>query len=150
MLTQSSPDFFSRGIEALQHEHLYLARVCFEKAFTAEPTPRHSSYFALALARSRGAIDEALPLAEDALRQAPDDPLHYLNLGRIYLLAGRRLEAAEIFRRGVRIERQPELLHELENLGTRRPLFRFLHRDHLLNKHLGRLCAWLGLRRCNY
>lgn len=148
MSSKVAAEFFSKGKEALEHEHTYLARVCFENAVNEERNPAHCSYLALALAKSRGEYDRAINLAEEAIAADPQNSIHYLNLGRIFIAANRKPEALEILRAGVQVERDPEILRQLNELGNRgRPVLAWLSRDHPLNKYLGILLTRLGLRR---
>ncbi|SNB46716.1 tetratricopeptide repeat protein [Geobacter sp. DSM 9736] len=146
MSSKAAVEFFNKGRDALYHDHTYLARVCLENAVNEERKPAYCSYLAVALAKSRGDFDGALTLAQEALRAEPANSLHYLNLGRIFVAAGQREEAIDAFRTGARLDRNPEILQELEILGTRRkPVIRWLAREHPVNKLLGKLLACLGL-----
>ena len=81
------------------------------------------------------------------MRDAPQDSTHYLNLGRIFLAAGRKDKAIQSFRQGLKIERNPRIQNHLNQLGVRRPeVFPSLDRDNPLNKYLGKLFSALGLR----
>ncbi len=145
MESRMGAEFFAKGMEALGHDHLYLARVCFEHAVNEERLPAYCSYLALALAKSRGEYHEAIALAQEAVDKDPVTAVHYLNLGRIYLLSGREQEAVETFRQGVQYDRHPEIIAELDLLVPRTPsVFPSLRRDHPLNKYLGLFLAYLG------
>jgi tetratricopeptide (TPR) repeat protein len=147
MAAADAAEWFSKGIEALGHDHVYLARTCFEHATKEERTPRSCSYLALCQAKTRGKFDDAIDLAREAIAAEPGNSLHYLNLGRVFLLAGMKGEAIEVFREGLKRERNAEVVTELERLGTRKaPPLPSLHRNHPLNKYLGILLARLGLR----
>lgn len=75
----------------------------------------------------------------------PGDVCHYLNLGRVLLLAGRRSAAIDVFREGLHLGRDERIVKELEGLGTRRsPVVESLHRGHPLNKWLGMIRDRLG------
>jgi tetratricopeptide (TPR) repeat protein len=65
----------------------------------------------------------------------------YLNLGRAYLAAGAKKEAAEVFKKGLLADpKDPELLREVRKLGLRRkPFISFLKRSNPINKYAGRL-----------
>ena len=45
------------------------------------------SYLGYCIARERGQVREAVRLCQSALNAEPNNPAHYLNLGRVYLLA---------------------------------------------------------------
>lgn len=148
MSSRLATEFFTKGMNALNHDHIYLARVCFEHAVNEERTPSNCSYLALANAKSRGEFGEAISLAEEAIVKEPDNSVLYLNLGRIYLLAGLKKEALETFRRGVQLDTNQDIVRELDAFAPRAPsLFPRLKRSHPLNKYLGKLLAKLGLRK---
>ena len=147
MATVQAAEWFAKGIEALSHDHVYLARTCFEHAAEEERSPLNCSYLALCQAKTRGKFGDAIELARQAIADEPGNAVNYLNLGRIYLLAGMREEAIAIFRQGVQYGRREEIGAELDRLGTRKaPPIRSLPRNHPLNKYLGILLARLGLR----
>ena len=147
MSSKTAAELFAKGKDALVNDHTYLARVCFENALNEERKPSYCSYFALSLAKSRGDFVRAIKLSDESITAEPDNSEHYLIKGRILLLAGRRQEAIDVFRAGVQIDRHPEILRELEFLGTRcKPVIASLPRNHPLNKVLGIVFARLGLR----
>lgn len=147
METSHSEEWFARGVEALGHGQVYLARTCFENAVRGEKHPAASSYLALCQAKTRGKFSDAIALAREAIVREPDNPVLYQNLGRIYQLAGMRMEAVEVLREGVRRGAGEAAVAELHRIGTRKPPpFRRLHRNHPLNKYVGKLLARLRLR----
>ncbi len=136
-----------KGLAALDHGHNHLALVCFERAASLEKSPVINSCLAFCNAAVRRQFAEAIPLCREALVQEPSATLHYLNLGRVLVLAGQRREAIDIFRQGVQIGRDPRLIAELNRLGARKPrVFKSLQRDHLLNRIFGMVLSKLGLR----
>lgn len=140
-------ELFAKGLESLRHDHIYLARTCFEQAAAMGRSPEVCSYLALCQAKTRGKFGDAIALAREAIASEPANPVHYLNLGQIYLLAGMRQEAVAIFREGLRRQHNEQIVGELNRLGTRKPpVFRRLTRNHPLNKYTGILLARLGLR----
>ncbi len=140
-------DYFGKGIEALRHNHLFLARACFEQAAVAGKDPACCSYLAWCQAKTRGEYAKAVALAEGARDLEPTNPIHYLNLGRIHLLAGDKGRAIEVFRQGVRFDAGGEIVRELEQFGSRRPpVIPSLKRSHPVNRFLGLLLTRLGLR----
>ncbi|BDV41703.1 hypothetical protein GURASL_06260 [Geotalea uraniireducens] len=140
-------EWFAKGLESLRHDHIYLARTCFEHAAAVNRSPEICSYLALCQAKTRGKFGDAIALAREAIANEPANPVHYLNLGQIYLLAGMRQEAVDIFREGLRRQHNDAIVGELNRLGTRKPpVFRRLHRNHPLNKYMGIFLARLGLR----
>lgn len=140
-------EIYEKGLHALANGHVYLALVCFEQAITVKKTPLCSSYLAFCLAKARGQYQEAISLCTDAMENDQGNSIHYLNLGRIYMLAGKREKALETLRRGLQFGNNEEILNELERLGTRKPpLIPTLKRDHPLNKYCGILLKKLGYR----
>ncbi len=70
---------------------------------------------------------------------------NYLNLGRVYLRAGLKTKAIETFRKGLEVDKNPEIMAELQVLGIRKkPIFPFLPRSHFLNKYLGLVISKVG------
>jgi tetratricopeptide (TPR) repeat protein len=137
-----------KGSEAISQGEIISALSYFEKALHIEDNPAANSYFAFCIARERGQLSQAISLCSQAIRQEPQNPVHYLNLGRIYFLSGMKPEAIKILREGLKHEKNQQIIDELDSLGTRKPpvLF-FLKRSNPLNKYLGILLKWLGLRR---
>jgi tetratricopeptide (TPR) repeat protein len=66
-------------------------------------------------------------------------PVLHLNLGRTYLIAGKKKEAYFSFQKGLEIDKKNEdIFKELKKLGIRRkPFLPFLKRSNPLNKYLG-------------
>jgi hypothetical protein len=110
-------------------------------------SPDSLSAYALSLAAQKDQLPRALLLCREAVRRAPEEPSHYLHLGKIYLLAGKKHLALHAFRKGLGHDRGTMLLNEIRRLGFRRePIFPFLGRKHRLNRFLGRLLARMGWR----
>jgi hypothetical protein len=128
-------------------------------------TPAVESYLGYCMAKERGQIREALHMCQAALHAEPANPAHYLNLGRVFLLAQDKAKAIATFwkgiskapgaERGVLVKRAAPgharehglILDELRRLGIRKKApFASLHRTHPLNRVAGKLLATLGLR----
>jgi tetratricopeptide (TPR) repeat protein len=140
-------DLFAKGVNALENDHIYLALSCFEQAAYLDRTPLGCSYLAYCLAKVRAQYPDAISLCKEALEADPANPLHYLHLGRIYVMAGQRNKAMGILRQGLQCEDNSALLRELTVLGERKdPLFPSLPRSHPLNKYLGIALTKLGAR----
>jgi len=136
-----------KGVEAISQGKMTSALSHFEKALSIENGPVISSYFAFCIARERGQISKAISLCSEAIRKDTQNPIHYLNLGRIYLLAGIKLDAVKILREGLKYEENQQIITELNRLGARKPpIFPFLKRSNPLNKYPGILLGKLGLR----
>jgi hypothetical protein len=127
--------------------------------------PAAESYLGYCMAKERGQVREAVRLCQAALHAEPNNPAHYLNLGRVLLLAQDKARAIATFWKGISnapgaepgvlIERAQRghsrehglILDELRRLGIRRKApFASLHRTHPLNRMAGKLLATLGLR----
>ncbi|MCL5021977.1 MAG: tetratricopeptide repeat protein [Nitrospirae bacterium] len=138
---------FAGGMRALARGDTLSALSFFEKAGRADDKPAYHSYLALCIAKERGQFQLAVTVCEKATAREPHNPVHYLNLGRIYLLAGKKADAIRAFREGLSHERDQEIIEELDRLGTRkRPLLPFLGRSNPINKLLGLALKKFGWR----
>lgn len=138
---------FAKGLAELRLGHTLTALASFERALQLENNPDYYSYLAYCIALERGQIRKAVSLCEEAIQKNPQNAVHYLNLGRIYLHAQNKEYAVVIFREGLKHERNEEIIAELNSLHTRKPpLIPFLPRDNPLNKYLGIIFRMLRLR----
>lgn len=136
-----------KGVAALKEGNTLVAMIHFEDAAKLEDNPTVRSYLAFCLAKERQQMTKAISLCLTAMRQEPTRALHYLNLGRIYLMAGQKTRAIQTFRKGLKLERNQQIIDELKNLGLRQPpVLKSLNRDHPLNKCLGILFQKMGMR----
>ncbi len=136
-----------KGVEAISQGKTTSALSYFEKAFNLGNSPVIISYFAFCIAKERGQVSKAISLCSEAIRKDPQNPIHYLNLGRIYLLADIKFDAVKILREGLKYEENQQIIDELNRLGARKPpIFPFLKRSNPLNKCLGLLLKKLRLR----
>jgi len=114
---------------------------------TSHESSEMISLMGYSLAKESGQLKEGIALCEKAISLNPQQPEHYLNLGRIYLLANKKEPAIRIFKTGLRVRRDPRIINELKGLGIRKPPFvRSLSRDHVINIFAGRLLKLLSLR----
>jgi len=142
-----SDELFAQGLEALARDDTLSALSFFERAVQKEDRPIFSSFLALCIVKERGQFQLAVTLCEKARAREPHNTVHYLNLGRIYLIAGKKNAAIWTFREGLEYEHNKEIIDELENLGTRRPpLVSSLKRNNPVNKYLGIILKRVGLR----
>jgi tetratricopeptide (TPR) repeat protein len=147
MLELEAGNFFRRGLEALEREETVAALAWFEKALEQERSPACLSCFAFCIARQRGQYKKAVSLCLEAMQQEPGNSLHYLNLGKIYLLDKNKSEAMKVFREGMRYQSNAQIIQELEKLGPRKAsVIPFLKRDNPLNKYLGIILSRLRIR----
>lgn len=118
-----------------------------EKNGTSTETPEMISLMGYSLAKQSGQLKEGIALCEKAISLSPNQPEHYLNLGRIYLLANKRERAIRIFKTGLRVRKDPRIIGELKRLGIRKPpLVGSLSRDHVINVWAGKMLKLLRLR----
>lgn len=147
MLMRETDEYFAKGVAAFVNGHHHLALACFEQTPDKVDTPQGRIYLALCLAKARGDYEQAIALAQEALRQEPRKQEYYLHLGRINLMADRRRQAIDAFSRGLQLGRNEEIDRELASLGCRKPpVFESLGRSHPLNKYLGKMLSKFGLR----
>ncbi|MBI4746397.1 MAG: tetratricopeptide repeat protein [Deltaproteobacteria bacterium] len=123
------------------------ALVFFEKATQLDNNPINRSYLAFCIARERGQFKKAISLCEEALKEEPEKPVHYLNLGRVYILNGQKTEAMRLLREGLTHKENSEIVAELVGLGMRKPpVLPLLKRQSPLNRYLGIILTRIGLR----
>lgn len=140
-------ELIENGIAFLRANNRLAALSCFEKAYRRGKSPELLSYLSYCIAVERGQINDAVKLCTDALSQEPDNSLHYLNLGRIYLHAGKKNEALSTLRQGLSFGENQTIRSILEKIGTReKPVFPFLPRSNCLNKYIGLMLHRLKLR----
>lgn len=115
-------------------------------ALSSEAPPTPLSALGLSQAANKGDLLQGIALCKEAIRLAPE-PIHYLHLGKVYLLGGKRHLALHSFRKGLKFGYHCGLAREIERLGFRRPpVFPFLGRKHPLNRFVGMLFSRLGMQ----
>ena len=140
----SAEELFQRGTQALDAKDYATAHRYLQAALERERTPDHLSQYALALAAHTRQIDQSVTLCQEAVKQEPKNAEHFLRLGTVYLVAGRKKEAIRIFRLGLRVGKNPTIVRWLQVLGNRKqPVLPFLGRTNPINKYLGKLRASL-------
>lgn len=138
----------SQGREALMKGDTLSALALFEKAMEGDDNLSARSYLAYCMAKERGLASRGISWCQDCIEREPGNSVHYLNLGRIYLLLKNREEAIRNFREGLKQGSNEEIADELHRLGVRRsPVLPFLRRSNPLNKYLGILLKMLRLRK---
>jgi Flp pilus assembly protein TadD len=136
-----------KGLAEIERGNTMLALIHFEDAAKLDDSPMVRSHLAFCLAREHRQMQKAAALCNGALKEEPGNPAHYLNLGRIYLLAGQKSRAIQAWRHGLKLGRHPQIAAELKRLGLRKPpVLESLDREHPLNKHLGLFLQKIGLR----
>ncbi len=141
-------ELFEKGEELLRKGERLAALASFEKSLKLdESNLLCKSYLALLSATQRGQLENAVKASEDIVEQSPGEPLVYLNLGRLYLIAERKQDAVTTLRKGASIRKLREIEQLLESLGLRKkPVIGFLSRQNPINKFLGLLLKKLHLR----
>ena len=138
---------FDRAQLELDQNNILAALACLERALSIWDDPLWYSRLGFCIAKQRGQITRAFELCRTAIAHDPGNPLHYLYLGKINLIAGKTPEAIQAFRQGMVLGGSPELERMMNVIGTRKsPVISFLSRDNLLNKYLGIIFGRLGLR----
>jgi len=133
------------AIAAAEKGDTLIALMLLEKI--EQHTPLTRSYYGYVIARERGEFNQAVALCREAMRDQPQNTVHYLNLGRVFLAAGNRDKAIRVFREGLKFGRNAKIQRHLDQLGLRRPeVIPALARTNPLNKYLGLLLARVGLR----
>jgi len=141
MVDESHPQqLLARAIKAAEEGNTMLALMHLDHLPEEERPPHAWSYLGYCLARERQQYRKGVSLCQQALQADAASPVHYLNLGRIYLLAGQKGRALSTFRRGLKFGRDMRIVAELKRLGVRRaPVFQGLDRSHFLNRLAGKL-----------
>ena len=134
-----------KGEQALQNGDTLVALVQFEMAHAIEPLPAVKAKLAYCLAKERRQYQQAMALCREALQAEPDNPDHYYQLSRIYLVAGQKRQAIKSLRKGLKFKRHQPSIDELIRLGARKtPVFPSLAREHILNRIGGIIFTKLG------
>lgn len=138
-------NYGKEGVSAVEMGDTLMGLHCFEQISDEKLSPLELSYFAYCVARERRAGERAKELLTMALQAGGSDPLVYLNMGRVYQVAGAYEKAVESFRRGMKIQPHRLLLNALEGACSRRtPLLPFLGRHNPLNILCGKFVTKLS------
>ncbi|QXE92199.1 tetratricopeptide repeat protein [Geomonas subterranea] len=144
---EDAEKLFHRALTAFSAGEYQAALAQLERALKLEDNPLLHSYLGLCIAKERGQVKKGRELCQASLDLEPDNPVHYLNLARVYQVAGDKPQALDVLRKGMAAGGSEEILALLATLGTRKPPpLRFLSRDHVLNKWLGIALSRFGLR----
>ncbi len=139
---------FKKGMTALDEGRYEEAAVFFESALRIEkerrvkrPPMRYLSYYGLAACLARRPTPEAIKACEVAARREFLSAELQLNLGKVYMLAGKTTRALAAFERGLNIApSNKDLRAELSKVDRRgSPTIPWLRRNHPLNRFLGRM-----------
>lgn len=141
-------ELYRLGSEALNAKQYGAAHRYLQAALELERSPEHLSLYALALAHEKGEIQTGIRLCQEAIKEEPKNPEHFLRLGTVYLIAGRRKEAIRTFHLGLRVGKHPMITKWLQVLGQRaQPVLPFLSRTNPINKYLGLMRVSLAKKR---
>ena len=141
-------ELFRRGAQALQAKRYAESYRFLQAALEKERSPEHLSQYGVALAHHTGEIRTGIALCQEAVKAEPKNAEHFLRLGTVYLIGGRRKEAIRIFHLGLRVGRHPGIMKMLQALGHRaEPTLPFLSRSNPLNKYLGKIRVSLSKKR---
>jgi tetratricopeptide (TPR) repeat protein len=147
-VTDEEELLFTKATEALVWGNTRIALEQFRKLVAIERLPVYCSNLAFCLAKEKRDFKQAIALCNEAIKNEPKKSTHFLNLGRVYLLAGQKKDAIRFLRMGLRYERNREIITELEMLGARKkPPIPFLNRGNPMNKYLGIILGKMGMRR---
>lgn len=138
---------FERALKELGEGNVLAALACLEKALKVWDDPAWYSCLGYCIAKERGHVTQAFELCRTSIERDPENPVHYLYLGKVHLVAGNKEEALQVLRQGMTQGGNPEISLLLDTLGTRKPpVLPFLSRDNPLNKYLGIIRSRLGVR----
>jgi Tfp pilus assembly protein PilF len=147
MSVTEAEEFYTQGMDALKQGDTATAAELLGKAVSESRNPRYCSSLGFCLAKGKRDFKRAVSLCKEAIKNDPKNSVHFLNLGRVHLMAGQKKDAIRIFYMGLRHQNNPEIVAELNKLGTRRPpVIPFLARENPLNKYLGKLLRKWGYR----
>lgn len=135
-------ELYQLGTDALDAKDYAAAYRYLKAAVDKERTPNNLSQYALALAAHTRSIEPSIALCQEAVKKEPKNSEHFLRLGTVYLVAGRKKEAIRIFRLGLRVGKNPTIARWLQVMGDRKkPILPFLARGNPINKYLGKIRA---------
>ncbi len=148
MLVNAAEESFRRGKSALENDRLLEATALFEAAIELERRlrqqriqARYLSFYGRCLAELGSRVHEGVQFCREAREMEPYDPDHYWNLGVALLVAGRKRPAFEALSAGLAMQHGHQGIRAaLTRMGRRRrPVLRFLDRNHPINVLLGRM-----------
>ena len=144
----SAENQFKKGLTALVDHNYKDATVFFKRAIDVDlarnrrkPDLRYLSYYGLSLARAGMSTADTISICRQTVSRHKNHPVLWLNLGRVYAMAGKTQRALEAFDRGAQLAPGNRILaEELAQLERRSdPVLRMLPRSHPLNIALGKL-----------
>jgi Flp pilus assembly protein TadD len=142
MRWQDLQSLFRKAMELRRQGRGKEAAKVFRKLVDAgSRDPKHLSYGGLVVATEEGDVKTGLAWCERALELAFYDPQMYINLARLHEQTGWKTQAAQVLRKGLRIEPgNKRLLAEINRVNPRdRSAVPGLPRNHPVNRYLGKL-----------
>jgi tetratricopeptide (TPR) repeat protein len=147
MPNEEAEKLFALGIESLKSKDTGAALDYLEQAVNLVRNPLYCSYLAVCLAKEKREFRKAVSLCNEAIKNDPKNSSHFLNLGRVQILANQKKDAIRAFHIGLRYGDNRQIRAELNKFGMRRlPPIPFLVRANPINKFLGKLTYDLGFR----
>jgi tetratricopeptide (TPR) repeat protein len=138
---------YDQALEELDRSDVLAALACMEIATRLWNNPAWNSLFGYCIATQRGHITRAVELCLSAIEHEPENPHHYLYLGKVHLGAGNRSGALHCFQQSLALGGSPELERMLNNFAIRKaPVIPLFSRKNLLNKYLGIIRDRCGVR----
>src|SRR6266545_1705018 len=104
MVYAKADKLLTDGMRELDRGNARGALSYFEEAVRLVRSPEILSNLAYCLAKEKGEFDTAVSLCNEAIEDDSANIIHYLNLGRVYLLSGKKTEAIRVFRNGLLYE----------------------------------------------
>jgi tetratricopeptide (TPR) repeat protein len=148
MQVEQAEQEFELARQALKEEDCEAALIHLEKALELSDNPSWYSYAGYCIGKGRGEMKTAIGLCLTAIEEEPENPVHYLNLGKVYLAFGDKDKALRTLREGMAKGGSAEIMAMLMEFGVRNPpFFPSLKRSHPLNKLIGRFLHRRALRR---
>jgi Flp pilus assembly protein TadD len=139
---QDAVEAFREGLTLLSNNYPDKAVPHFTRALELnKQNPFYLSYLGVAIAASEQKWEDAEARCYEALRMKRSQPELYLNLSKVYVLAGKRKDAVDTLLEGLPLTRHDaRIVKALRRFGVRKPpVLRFLDRDHPVNRKLGRI-----------
>lgn len=138
---------FDLALKAFDEKDFTTALTLIENALELHDNPNWCSYLGVCIAMERKDFPSGELRCLTSIDHDKGNPVHYLNLGKVYLAAGNKSKALETLRKGMAQGGNEKILALLFQLGTRTPpFFSSLRRNHPLNKFFGILLHKRAIR----
>jgi len=139
--TFESRELFDKADALIKRNRYSQASALLVEALRISPeNPRYLSFLGLCVGM-KGDLAAAEKTCRKAAALSADDPIVFVNLGRVLLEGSKRKEARKNFMLAYKLDNTnaPAAL-ELSRMGVRRkPVLPFLDRNNMLNVYLGKL-----------